>query len=120
VIHLLQPLGFRLSLFLPADERNPSLLEVPPLPSQYHYEDECGTQVLYLAGVDQPCLADDEEEDEGDIGLRWKHYPVHASRFWLVPGGQDLATKRVQDALADAWALCWQDLHLVEAQAEAA
>src|SRR5262249_47411148 len=107
VTSLLQGLGFHLAFFLAADDANTAMADLPPLPAQYHYEDEVGTRVEYLAGVDIPCLADDEEEPVAPVRYR---YPPHASRFWLTPGGRELVTRRVRDALDAAFNLRWQEL----------
>ena len=104
----LQNLGFHLSFSLAADEDDASTNgNLPPLPTQYHFEDEVGTYVIYLAGVDVPCLADDEDVPEAHTTYR---YPLHASRFWLTPGGHVLVAFRVRDTLADLWTLNWQEL----------
>lgn len=105
---VLQNLGFHLSFFLAADETGtPANSNLPPLPAQYHFEDEVGTYVTYLAGVDAPCLADDEDDPEEYTRYR---YPPHASRFWLIPGGHELVTFRVRDTLAALWMLSWLEL----------
>ncbi len=104
VTALLQGVGLHLDFFLEADDAD---TELPPLPAQYHYEDEIGTRVAYLAGTDIPCLADDEDDPQQMTRYR---YPPHASRFWLTPGGSELVTRRVQEALATAFHLRWQEL----------
>ncbi len=116
VAQMLQELGFHLAFFLAADDTD-AAAKLPPIPAQYHYEDEVGTNVAYLAGVDWPCLADDDDEPEMPSCYR---YPVHASRFWLTPGGRELVTRRVRDALAVAWDLSWQDLCAVQPIVDAA
>ncbi|HEU5380765.1 MAG TPA: hypothetical protein VFV38_35525 [Ktedonobacteraceae bacterium] len=117
VERLLEPLGLRLVFFLGADDTITAQRDLAPLPAQYHYEDAIGTSVAYLAGKDSPGLADDEEQPAGRVSVR---YPVHASRFWLVPGGQELATRRVREALATAFDLRWLNLRQVEAAEDAA
>lgn len=115
---VLKVLGFRLVFFLPADEANASMSDfLPPLPAQYHFEDEVGTCVVYLAGVDALCLADDEDDPKERTPHR---YPPHASRFWLIPGGRDLVARRVRGPLAVTWALRWQELSEEEHIEEAA
>ncbi len=50
---LLATLGFTLAFHMDAVQS--PCAEVPPLPAQYHYKkDECGTEVIYLAGRDTP------------------------------------------------------------------
>ncbi len=116
VAQVLQKLGFHLAFFLAADDTDTSA-KLPILPAQYHYEDEMGTSVAYLAGVDWPCLADDDDEPEMPSCYR---YPLHASRFWLTPGGRELVNRRVRDALAAAWDLCWLDQRAVQPIEDAA
>jgi hypothetical protein len=118
VERVLKALGFRLVFFLPADITNASLIEnLPPLPAQYHFEDEVGTAVAYLAGIDSPSLADDEDDPEERANYR---YPPHASRFWLTAGGRELVVRRVRDALAAKWNLHWLDLDAAESVEDAA
>src|SRR5437879_2061202 len=60
---VIRGLGFHLSFFPAADEADTSTNgNLPPLPAQYHFEDEIGTYMVYLAGVDTPGLADDEDD----------------------------------------------------------
>lgn len=118
VERLLQDLGFHLAFFLPADKANASMSDyLPPLAAQYHFEDEIGTSVAYLAGVDAACLADDKDDPEEPVRYR---YPPHASRFWLIAGGRELVVWRVRDALAVRWNLRWLELNVVEPVEEAA
>lgn len=115
---ILQNLGFRLSFFLSASSADTSTnSSLPPLPAQYHFEDEIGTYITYLAGVDVPCLADGEDDPEQRKVYR---YPLHASRFWLTPGGRELAARQVRDTLSIAWALNWQGLREKQPIEEAA
>lgn len=97
----LEELGLRLDFFLPA--QTTSAATVAPMPAQYHYEDEIGTRVSYLAGPDSPSLTD-EDEPEARCHRR---YPAHASRFWLTPGGRELVTRRVRETLAARFDLRW-------------
>jgi hypothetical protein len=113
---LLQGLGLRLVFSLAADDAA-VMADLPPLPAQYHYEDEVGTRVEYLAGEDLPCLADDEDDPQEMTRYR---YPPHASRFWLTPGGQELVTRRVREALATAFHLRWQVMADVQTRRGAA
>lgn len=106
VTRLLQGLGFHLVFSMPAEPTAAYVTGLPPLPAQYHYEDSIGTRVEYLAGVDTPCLAD--EEDDGTLYAPY-FFPPHLSRFWLTQGGQEFATIRARGALADAFGLRWLD-----------
>jgi hypothetical protein len=105
VAHLLEPFGLTLTYTRPA-ETVQEYLHLPPLPAQYHFEDDWGTQVVFLAGTDTPLLADDESDEEKDGELR-VDYPPHASRFWLIPGANQLSTHRVQEALAACLGFRW-------------
>src|SRR5436305_461002 len=65
---LLATLGFSLDFQLDAQYTS----QLPLLPAQYHYQDVCGTEVIYLAGR--------------DVALDGEQFPPHASRFWLYAG----------------------------------
>ncbi len=108
VARFLQSLGFHLDFSLPAEERSASI-DLPPLPAQFHFEDEVGTRVEFLAGIDTSCL--DDDEFSGPVVSR---YPIHASRFWLTSGGQELAMRRTQEQLAQRWNLAWLDQGVIE------
>jgi len=84
-------LGFTLVFQMNADDDQP-YLHLAPLSAQFHYRDHCGTEVIYLAGVDQG----DEQPA-----------PQHASRFWLYAGADEHACERVARALTATWALIW-------------
>src|SRR5947209_3745251 len=70
VTEALTLLGFALVFQLDADD-NQAYLHLAPLPPQFHYRNDHGTEVVYLAGV--------EQEDKQPA-------PQHASRFWLYVG----------------------------------
>ena len=92
VITVLRTLGFHLNFQMGAMTSAYALF--PPLPAQYHYRDEHGTEVIFLAGQD----ADMDEED----------LPRHASRFWLCAGANPEAYQRVAQVVAAAWSFSWQ------------
>ncbi len=87
----LDPLGFTLVFQMKADD-DQAYLHLAPLPAQFHYRDHCGTEVIYLAGVDS--------EDEQPA-------PRHASRFWLYGGADENAHKQTAQVLTTTWALTW-------------
>jgi len=91
VIAVLAPLGFTLVFAMPADDEQ-AYLHLAPLPAQFHYRDQHGTEVLYLAGVDR------EEEQKA---------PRHASRFWLYAGADEGAHRRSAQVLSATWSLTW-------------
>ncbi len=92
VTSVLQVLGFALAFHM--DAVPSACVGVPPLPAQYHYRDQRGNEVIYLAGCDT--------DPDGE------QLPEHASRFWLHPGADAGATRWVAHALAARWSLAWQ------------
>src|SRR5947209_18482926 len=52
VTEVLTPLGFALVYQMESDE-DQAYLHLAPLPAQFHYRDNQGAEVIYLAGVDQ-------------------------------------------------------------------
>ena len=67
---------------------------VPNLPAQYHYRDEHGTEVIYLAGR--------------DANMDGERLPVHASRFWLSPGRDERAYQNIASALSSTYRFSWR------------
>ncbi len=94
VTAILASLGFALVFQMKADN-DQAYLHLAPLPAQFHYRDDQGTEVIYLAGIDL--------EDNQPV-------PPHASRFWLYAGAEANAQEQVAQVLATAWALCWLPL----------
>ena len=93
VISLLEQLGFRLAFQMDA-VRYPVWSATPDLPAQFHFRDEQGTEVVFLAGKDTP--------------IEGEHFPPHASRFWIYPGADLAPPQRTEQALASRWVLTWQ------------
>jgi hypothetical protein len=91
VTAVLVQLGFTPIFQLEADD-DQAYLHLAPLPAQFHYRDHNGTEVIYLAGVDQ-----DEEQPT----------PPHASRFWMYAGADEYALKRATQVLSATWVLTW-------------
>jgi hypothetical protein len=114
---VLEEAGLHLVFWMAADDTATSQHDLATLPAQYHYEDGIGTAVIYLAGKDAPGLANDGQKPVGRVSGR---YPAHASRFWLIPGGRELVTRRVSEALSAAFGLRWLDLCQAELGARAA
>jgi len=92
VTSALQTIGFALVFHM--DAVSSACAEVPQLPAQYHYRDQSGNEVIYLAGPDT---------DPDGLPL-----PKHASRFWLHPGADARATHWVAQVLASKWSFAWQ------------
>jgi hypothetical protein len=92
VTSVLQTIGFALVFHM--DTVSSACAEVPQLPAQYHYSDQHGNEVIYLAGPDR---------DPDGVPL-----PEHASRFWLHPGADAGAACWVAQVLAGKWSLTWQ------------
>lgn len=116
VTHLFAHFGLELTYSRPA-EMVQEYLHLPLLPVQYHYEDDWGTQVLFLAGSNHPNLASDDDREESAGS---KSYSPYASRFWLIAGAQASVTRRVQEALTKEWRLCWHDPQMTNAEKNAA
>jgi hypothetical protein len=92
VTNVLQALGFVLTFHMNAVP--PACAEVPPLPAQYHYRDQHGSEVIYLAGHDA-------DPDGAEL-------PEHASRFWIHHGADAEAARWVAHVLAVKWSFTWQ------------
>jgi hypothetical protein len=92
VTNVLQTVGFALTFHM--DAVASACAQVPQLPAQYHYRDQHGNEVIYLAGPDT---------DPDGVPL-----PKHASRFWLYPGADAGAVGWVAQILAGKWSLAWQ------------
>jgi len=91
VTALLKGLGFTLDFQRPAKRyRN-----CPSLPAQFHYRDEQGTEVIFLAGKDTP------------DGIANKH-PNHASRWWIYPGNSQYGYTLAVKELAQEYQLSWK------------
>jgi hypothetical protein len=91
VISVLQVVGFALTFSM--DAVPSSCAGVPPLPAQYHYRNQRGDEVIYLAGCDT-------DPDGAQL-------PEHAARFWIHPGADAGATQWVAQVLAVKWSLAW-------------
>ena len=94
VTAFLHGLGLRLDFHLEA-VHYAAYEHLPDLPAQYHYHSR-GIEVIYLAGTDSP--------------LDGERFPRHASRFWVYPGVDGAAFRRVVRVLSARWLLTWQRL----------
>lgn len=93
VTGLLEELGLQLTFHMDA-VIYPASSSTLDLPAQYHFRDEHGTELIYLAGKDSP--------------LDGEHFPSHSSRFWVSPGADLAAYRRIVQALSARWWLTWQ------------
>ncbi len=92
VTNVLQTAGFALTFHM--DAVASGCTDVPLLPAQYHYRDQGGNELIYLAGCDT---------DPDGASL-----PEHASRFWIHPGADAGAARWIAQVLAVKWSLTWQ------------
>jgi hypothetical protein len=88
VTTLLKTFGLELTFHLDIDV-SPDYEHLPCLPAQFHFQDEQGNEVLFLAGR--------------DVDFDGRGFPEHASRFWLYAGADRAVYQRVARALADRW-----------------
>ena len=95
VTSVLQELGFRLSFQMDAIVY-PTYTQLSDLPAQYHYQNDQGTEVIYLHG-----------RDTDPDGLP---FPAHASRFWVYCGRDERASRRIVQGLAQRWVCSWRRL----------
>jgi hypothetical protein len=92
VTSLLEGLGFRLTFQMDA-VIYPAWSATADLPAQFHFSDERGTDVVFLAGKDTPT--------DGE------RFPPHASRFWFFAGADAASYQPVVQVLATRWLLTW-------------
>src|SRR5215471_18670705 len=81
VITFLRPLGLRLDFQMEAFAP-PGYSELSELPAQFHFADDSGMSLIYLAG----------EDGAMENGER---LPAHKSRFWTYPGGDAQLFERI-------------------------
>ena len=95
VTDILQAWGFQLTFEMPA-MIPPTYAQLATLPAQYHYQDDQGTEVIYLHGRDI---------DPDGLPL-----PAHASRFWVYCGRDERASRHIAQVLAQRWVCTWRRL----------
>ena len=93
VTTILSGLGFCLTFHMDAI-LYPASSEAPDLPAQYHFADQHGTELIYLAGRDTP--------------MDGESFPKHQSRWWLYPGADTDASQQIISLLTARWLLTWQ------------
>jgi hypothetical protein len=101
VTTILSGLGFRLIFQMDAI-LYPASSEAPDLPAQYHFADQHGTEVIYLAGT--------------DAAMDGESFPKHQSRWWLYPGADAGASRQIISMLTTRWLLTWQRIDSVSTQ----
>ena len=82
-------LDFQMEAFAPP--RHSPLSE---LPAQFHFADDSGISLIYLAG-------EDSGMEEGE------RLPVHKSRFWAYAGADTQRYKRITHLVALQWSFTW-------------
>lgn len=95
VTTLLKTFGFELTFHMDIDV-SPEYEQIPCLPAQFHFQDEHGNELIFLAGR--------------DVDFDGRGFPEHASRFWLYPGADAEAARWVAHRLAVLWPLTWHRL----------
>ena len=93
VSKVLAGLSCSLAFSMPAEDEG-AYMDLPPLPSQFHYEGPGSLRVIYLAGP--------------DIALDGERFPEHESRFWLYGDHTQAALQQVASKLSVRWQLTWQ------------
>ncbi len=92
-------LDFQMEAFAP-----PMYSPLAELPAQFHFADESGLSLIYLAG-------EDDATQEGE------RLPVHKSRFWAYTGADAQRFERITRSVALQWSLTWQHASSFQAQA---
>jgi hypothetical protein len=82
-------LDFQLEAFAP-----PVYSPLLALPAQFHFADESGMSLIYLAG-------EDSATEEGE------RLPVHKSRFWAYAGADTRRFERIMHLVALQWSFTW-------------
>ena len=93
VIPFLTQLGLRLDFQMEAFAP-PVYSQLAQLPAQFHFADESGMSLIYLAG-------EDSVTEEGG------RLPVHKSRFWAYGGADAQRFERIIQLVALQWSFAW-------------
>jgi len=64
------------------------------LPAQFHFVDDSGMSIIYLAG-------EDSATEEGE------RLPVHKSRFWAYAGADAQRFEKITQQVARRWSFTW-------------
>jgi hypothetical protein len=68
--------------------------ELSALPAQFHFADDSGMSLIYLAG----------EDTTMEVGER---LPIHKSRFWAYGGAAKECFERITQLVALRWSFTW-------------
>ena len=93
VITFLAQLGLRLDFQMEAFAP-PAYSPLAELPAQFHFADESGMSLIYLAG-------EDSATEEGE------RLPAHKSRFWAYGGADAQRFERIAQQVALRWSFTW-------------
>ena len=93
VITFLSQLGLRLDFQMEAFAP-PVYSPLAQLPAQFHFADESGMSLIYLAG-------EDSATEEGE------RLPAHKSRFWAYAGADIQRFEQITQLVAVRWSFTW-------------
>jgi len=93
VIPFLTQLGLRLDFQMEAFAP-PVYSPLAQLPAQFHFVDDSGMSIIYLAG-------EDSATEEGE------RLPVHKSRFWAYAGADAQRFEKITQQVARRWSFTW-------------
>jgi len=82
-------LDFQMEAFAP-----PVHSPLAELPAQFHFADDSGMSLIYLAG----------EDHATEVGER---LPIHKSRFWAYAGADTERFERITHLVALQWSFTW-------------
>jgi hypothetical protein len=82
-------LDFQMEAFLP-----PVYSPLAQLPAQFHFADDSGTSLIYLAG-------EDSATEDGE------RLPTHKSRFWAYAGTDAQRFEWISQQVALRWSFTW-------------
>jgi hypothetical protein len=83
-------LDFQMEAFAP-----PVYSPLSQLPAQFHFADDSGMSLIYLAG-------EDNATEDGE------RLPAHKSRFWAYAGADSQRFERITHLVALQWSFTWR------------
>jgi hypothetical protein len=93
VIPFLKQLGLRLDFQMEAFSP-PVYSPLAQLPAQFHFVDDSGMSLIYLAG-------EDSATEEGE------RLPAHKSRFWAYTGADAQRFEQITQLVSLRWSFTW-------------